>query len=130
MSVQNIGLRGGTVFACMVARHRRSVLPPVTFDFDVIMWSRRGAYAIPCLIFLGGLWLRGFLAGAVPGETGGVSYRGYQFWIYYPTWTRLDPLVFGVVLAAIERCRPSWWQRLLISLLGCGSGPGNHSVRS
>src|ERR1700736_6077700 len=34
-------------------------------------------------------------------------------WIYYATWTRLDPLVFGVALAAIEKFRPAWWQRLM-----------------
>jgi peptidoglycan/LPS O-acetylase OafA/YrhL len=43
----------------------------------------------------------------------GVSFRGYQTWIYYATWSRLDPLVFGVVLAAIEKFRPNWWQRLM-----------------
>jgi peptidoglycan/LPS O-acetylase OafA/YrhL len=42
-----------------------------------------------------------------------VSYRGFQTWIYYPTWTRLDPLVFGAGLAAIEKFRPQWWQRLI-----------------
>jgi peptidoglycan/LPS O-acetylase OafA/YrhL len=44
-----------------------------------------------------------------------VSFRGYQLWIYYPTWTRLDPLVFGVSLAAIEAYRPRWWS----ALTGC-----------
>src|SRR5439155_5873487 len=33
-------------------------------------------------------------------------------WIYYPTWTRLDPLVFGVALAAIEKFRAHWWEQL------------------
>jgi len=28
-------------------------------------------------------------------------------------WSRLDPLVLGVVLAAIEKFRASWWQRLM-----------------
>ncbi|HEY4282230.1 MAG TPA: hypothetical protein VGM62_04135, partial [Chthoniobacterales bacterium] len=42
-----------------------------------------------------------------------VSFRGFQTWIYYPTWTRLDPLVFGVALAAVEKFRPLWWQRLM-----------------
>src|SRR5262249_2131119 len=37
----------------------------------------------------------------------------YQAWIYYPTWTRLDPLVLGVGLAAIEKLRPQWWKRLV-----------------
>ena len=30
--------------------------------------------------------------------------------IYYPTWNRLDGLLAGVVLAAIEVYRPHWWQ--------------------
>src|SRR5438552_11805441 len=42
-----------------------------------------------------------------------LSFRGFQAWIYYPTWTRLDPLVYGVGLAAIEKFRPNWWERLL-----------------
>ena len=56
--------------------------------------------------------LRAFLAWQNLAETG-VSFRGFQTWIYYPTWTRLDPLVFGVVLAAIEKFRPQWWRRLM-----------------
>ena len=58
--------------------------------------------------------LRAFLAAQNPSvDGGGVSFRGFQAWIYYPTWTRLDPLVFGVALAAIEKFRPTWWQRLI-----------------
>ena len=53
-------------------------------------------FIIPCLIVLGGIGLRAFLARQNLAETG-VSFRGFQTWIYYPTWTRLDPLVFGVV---------------------------------
>jgi peptidoglycan/LPS O-acetylase OafA/YrhL len=30
--------------------------------------------------------------------------------IYYPTWNRLDGLLAGVVLAAIEVYRPRWWR--------------------
>ena len=40
------------------------------------------------------------------------SWRAFQRLIYYPTWTRLDPLVFGVGLAALEKYRPGEWQRL------------------
>src|SRR5205814_348620 len=53
-----------------------------------------------------------FLAYKNLGDNG-VSFRGFQAWIYYPTWTRLDPLAYGVALAAIERFRPNWWERLL-----------------
>ena len=57
--------------------------------------------------------LRAFLAWQNPATDSGVSFRGFQTWIYYPTWTRLDPLVFGVVLAAVEKFRPNWWERLM-----------------
>jgi peptidoglycan/LPS O-acetylase OafA/YrhL len=73
----------------------------------------RAAIIIPCLIVVGGIALRAFLAAQNPSVDGGVSFRGFQAWIYYPTWTRLDPLVFGAVLAAIERFRPNWWEHLI-----------------
>lgn len=48
--------------------------------------------------------------------------------IYYPTHTRLDGLLVGVVLATIKTFRPAWWQRamshghalLLAGLSVCG----------
>ena len=33
--------------------------------------------------------------------------------IYYPTYTRLDGLLMGVVLAVIKAFRPMWWQKLM-----------------
>ena len=33
--------------------------------------------------------------------------------IYYPTYTRLDGLLMGVVLAVIKTFRPLWWQKLM-----------------
>jgi peptidoglycan/LPS O-acetylase OafA/YrhL len=57
--------------------------------------------------------LRALLAYQHPAADVGVSFRGFQAWIYYPTWTRLDPLVFGVALAAIEKFRAHWWKRLM-----------------
>jgi peptidoglycan/LPS O-acetylase OafA/YrhL len=114
LSIQNIGLRGGTAFShawsLAIEDQFYLLLPLILVGLSR---SRRAAFAVPCLVFFAGLLLRGFLAQQHPGESGGVSFRGYQLWIYYPTWTRLDPLVFGVVLAAIERYRPSWWRRLL-----------------
>jgi peptidoglycan/LPS O-acetylase OafA/YrhL len=76
---------------------------------------RRAAFLVPCLIVLGGLLLRTFLAFQNLTETG-VTFRGYQTWIYYATWTRLDPLVFGVALAAIEKFRPRWWTAITNSV--------------
>ncbi len=81
----------------------------------VSRWPRAGVI-IPCAIVIGGLVLRGILAQLNPGENG-VSFPGFQKFIYYPTWTRLDPLVFGVVLAAMEKFRPRWWKRLTDSAI-------------
>jgi len=112
ISVQNIGLRGGTAFS-----HAWSLAIEDQFylalPLPVILISRwrRGGIVVPCSIFLAGLALRAYLAHQIPGD-GGVLFRGFQKRIYYPTWTRLDPLVFGVVLAATEKFRPTWWRRL------------------
>jgi peptidoglycan/LPS O-acetylase OafA/YrhL len=73
---------------------------------------RRAAIVVPCLIVVLGFALRWFLAVRNLGQTG-VTFRGYYTLIYYATWTRLDPLVFGVALAAIEKFRPRWWERLM-----------------
>jgi peptidoglycan/LPS O-acetylase OafA/YrhL len=73
----------------------------------------RSAIIIPCVIVFGGILLRTFLAWQNPAADFGVSFRAFQSWIYYPTWTRLDPLVFGVALAAIEKFRPQRWKGLM-----------------
>ncbi|HST31633.1 MAG TPA: acyltransferase [Chthoniobacterales bacterium] len=114
LSVQNIGLHGGTAFS-----HAWSLAVEDQFylalPFILLLISRwpRAAIIVPCAIFFGGILLRSFLAYQNPAADVGVSFRGFQVWIYYPTWTRLDPLVFGVALAAIEKFRPSWWNRLM-----------------
>jgi peptidoglycan/LPS O-acetylase OafA/YrhL len=113
LSVQNIALHGGTAFS-----HAWSLAVEDQFylalPFLLLFLYRRprAAIIIPWLIIVGGILLRTFLAYRNLDEQG-VSFRGFQAWIYYPTWTRLDPLVFGVVLAAIEKFRPTWWQRLI-----------------
>jgi peptidoglycan/LPS O-acetylase OafA/YrhL len=112
LSIQNIDLRGGTAFshAWSLAIEDQFYLALPLLLIVISRWPRAGI-VIPCVVVLGGLALRGVLAYLNPGETG-VSFRGFQKFIYYPTWTRLDPLVFGVVLAAIEKFRPKWWERL------------------
>ncbi|HWX17143.1 MAG TPA: acyltransferase [Chthoniobacterales bacterium] len=113
ISVQNIGLHGGTAFshAWSLAIEDQFYLALPLVLLVVGRWKRAGVI-VPCVVVLGGIALRAFLAWRNPGDTG-VSDRGFQLWIYYPTWTRLDPLVFGVVLAAIEKFRPNWWERLM-----------------
>src|SRR5437016_5816536 len=112
-SVQNIDLHGGTAFShawSLAVEDQFYLLLPLILIL-VSRWPRP-RFIIPCVIVLGGIALRAFLARQNLAETG-VSFRGFQTWIYYPTWTRLDPLVFGVVLAAIEKFRPQWWRRLM-----------------
>ena len=114
LSVQNIALHGGTAFshAWSLAVEDQFYLA-LPFLLLFLFRRPRAAIVIPCLIILGGLLLRTFLAWKNPSTDGGVSFRAFQAWIYYPTWTRLDPLVFGVVLAAIEKFRLNWWQHLI-----------------
>jgi peptidoglycan/LPS O-acetylase OafA/YrhL len=113
-SVQNIALHGGTAFS-----HAWSLAVEDQFylalPFLLLFLHRRprAAIIVSCLIIIGGISLRAFLAARNASVDGGVSFRAFQAWIYYPTWTRLDPLVFGVVLAALEKFRPNWWQRLV-----------------
>src|SRR5206468_5942041 len=109
LSIQNIGLHGGTAFShawSLAVEDQFYLALPFILIF-ANCWPRAGLI-IPCVIVLGGIALRAFLAYQNLTETG-VSFRGFQAWIYYPTWTRLDPLVFGVALAAIEKFRPHWW---------------------
>lgn len=112
ISVQNIGLHGGTAFShawSLAIEDQFYLLLPLALLF-ISRWPRLGLI-IPFAVFIGGIALRAFLAWQNAGDDG-VSFRGFQLWIYYPTWTRLDPLVFGVILAAIEKFRPAWWKRL------------------
>jgi peptidoglycan/LPS O-acetylase OafA/YrhL len=112
LSVQNIALHGGTAFshAWSLAVEDQFYLALPFILLFVNRWPR-AALIIPCVIVFGGIFLRAFLAAQNLTDTG-VSFRGFQAWIYYPTWTRLDPLVFGVALAAIEKFRPRWWRCL------------------
>jgi peptidoglycan/LPS O-acetylase OafA/YrhL len=114
LSVQNIALHGGTAFshAWSLAVEDQFYLA-LPFLLVFLFGRPRAAIIIPCLIVLGGLLLRTFLAWKNTSMDGGISFRGFQAWIYYPTWTRLDPLVFGVALAAIEKFRPTWWQHII-----------------
>ncbi len=118
VSVQNIGLHGGTAFshAWSLAVEDQFYL---TLPFILLLLNNRprAAFILPCAIFAGGVLLRAFLALQFPAEVEGVSFRDFQAWIYYPTWTRLDPLVCGVALAAIEKFRPQWWKRLTNSAI-------------
>src|SRR5881396_2918000 len=112
LSIQNIALHGGTAFshAWSLAVEDQFYLA-LPFLLLVLYPRPRASVIIACIIIFGGIALRTILAFQNLTETG-VSFRGFQAWIYYPTWTRLDPLVLGVALAAIEKFRPRWWRCL------------------
>src|ERR1043166_6747857 len=112
LSIQNVALHGGTAFshAWSLAVEDQFYLA-LPFLLLFLYHRPRAAVIVPCVIVICGIALRAFLASQNLTDTG-VSFRGFQAWIYYPTWTRLDPLVFGVALAAIEKFRANWWQRL------------------
>lgn len=113
ISVQNIGLRGGTAFShawsLAIEDQFYLVLPLM---LPALVRSRRAAVIVPSVIVVAGVLLRAALGYSMPSPDGGVSFRGYQQWVYYATWTRLDPLVFGVALAGVRRYRPSLWDAL------------------
>ncbi len=113
LSVQNINLSGGTAFShawsLAIEDQFYFILP---FLLVALQRRRRLAFALPVAIIVAGFCLRGVLAHFLPGD-GAVSFRGYQKFIYYPTWTRLDPLVLGVALSAMEKFRPKWWSGLM-----------------
>jgi peptidoglycan/LPS O-acetylase OafA/YrhL len=110
---QNLGLRGGTTFS-----HAWSLC--IEFQFYLLLpflilalaRLRRGHALIACAVLTWSVLIRGLLAHmnlSAPTP----SWGWWQQWIYYPTYSRLDPLTIGVSLAAIETFRPKWWSALM-----------------
>lgn len=79
--------------------------------FPLLAWwvARYGsarAFAVLCLVVIvGGMALRGWLTLHMDG-------RPFVEVIYYPTWNRLDGLLAGVMLAAMQAYRPALWAAL------------------
>src|SRR6476620_2927086 len=84
LSIQNIALHGGTAFshAWSLAVEDQFYLA-LPFLLLFLCGRPRVAIIVPCLIVAGGILLRAFLAWANPSIDGGVSFRGFQAWIYY-----------------------------------------------
>src|SRR5437773_11907305 len=82
LSVQNIGLHGGTAFShawSLAVEDQFYLLLPLVLL--VLNRWRRAVMIIPCFIVMGGIALRAVLAWQNLAETG-VSFRGFQTWIY------------------------------------------------
>ena len=76
--------------------------------------SQRKTIALIAGIVLFGIAVRAFLLlhtlrPAFESDAYGAIYIEH---IYYPTYSRLDGLLAGVVLAIIRIFRPAWWQRI------------------
>jgi peptidoglycan/LPS O-acetylase OafA/YrhL len=82
LSIQNVALHGGTAFshAWSLAVEDQFYLALPFILLFVNRWPR-GAIIIPCVIFVGGILLRAFLAHQHPAEVSGVAFRDYQAWI-------------------------------------------------
>lgn len=74
--------------------------------FPLLAWwlARRSSRALTigavALVVLAGLGLRAYAV---------LHGKDWLESIYYPTWTRLDGLLAGVLLATIQAYRPEWW---------------------
>lgn len=112
------------VWSLCVEEHFYLVLPLLVL---VLMRKPRfgKALALAISILLFGILIRAWvyhfqLRPLLGDEMFGVRYIER---IYYPTYTRLDGLLMGVVLAAIKTFRPVWWNHLMARgylLLGAG----------
>jgi peptidoglycan/LPS O-acetylase OafA/YrhL len=68
-------------------------------------------------------WRHAIAPHLAPGGDMARAIAGYVGSIYSPTWTRLDGLLAGVLLAAVRAFRLAWWTRILNhgwALLGAG----------
>jgi peptidoglycan/LPS O-acetylase OafA/YrhL len=97
-----------------VEEHFYLLLPPAVWLVARNPGSRK-VMAIAAGLLLGGVVLRGWLWQHEVGPyTGDASFVvRYVEEIYNPTYTRLDGLLAGVMLAAVEIFRPACWARAM-----------------
>jgi peptidoglycan/LPS O-acetylase OafA/YrhL len=72
-----------------------------------------GVLAAGGMLLRGWLWMHEVAPHLLPGGDGRLGVIRYIEAIYNPTWTRLDGLLAGVLLAALRAFRPAWWARAL-----------------
>lgn len=103
-----------------VEEHFYLLLPAAVWLFARKPGSRRVVLAAGTVV-IAGMVLRGWLwqhelAPYLQRRGGEASFLvRYVEAIYTPTWTRLDGLLAGVMLAAMQTFRPGWWARTLAS---------------
>lgn len=97
-----------------VEEHFYLVFPLLVLLLSRLRW-RGWAVVLACGVLFGGMLLRGALwhnaiAPLADNATGSLG-PTYLKTIYYPTYTRLDGLLFGVLLAACKAFKPDLWRR-------------------
>jgi peptidoglycan/LPS O-acetylase OafA/YrhL len=102
------------VWSLCVEEHFYLLLPLIVL---VLMKkpSLRKTAVVTAGVLLFGIAVRSYFLFHVlqPADRVGESWgRLYMAHIYYPTYSRLDGLLMGVVLAAVKIFRPEWWQRI------------------
>ncbi len=118
---QNFGLdlRSGSAFSnawsLCVEEQFYLLLPPLLLALALLRPGRYAALLLPALFGLG-LFLRFyswmlFVEPLARANDPGL-WQPYFEWIYYPSYTRMDGLLCGVGLAALQRLRPALWARL------------------
>jgi hypothetical protein len=76
----------------------------------------RKAGAVAVAILFGGLVIRFMIweryLGPIASDSSTDDVFGIRYWqlIYFPTYSHLDGLLVGVVLAGIKLFRPGWWE--------------------
>ena len=119
------------VWSLCVEEHFYLVLPLL-----ILILMRKPRFGKALALILGilvfGIFIRGYIylhqlrPLLLAGDD--AFYLRYTERIYYPTYTRLDGLLVGVVLACIKTFRPLWWEKMLArgyllgisGLLTCG----------
>lgn len=105
------------VWSLCVEEHFYLVLPIL-----VLVLMRKPSFSkalamVLAILFLG-IFIRGYvfnhqLAQGLASDDRESFTTLYIEKLYYPTYTRLDGLLMGVVLAVIKTFRPAWWQRMM-----------------